>query len=206
MELRLIDVDSKIIEIHGTKVLLDFDVAKLYGVGTKEVNQAVKNNADKFPNGYIITVDSVTKNELVKIFDRFKPLKHSSATVKAFTEKGLYMLATILKSPQATETTLAIIETFAKFRELTRNVREIVKLTDEEAKKPLMQRSGEIITDILGHALDVSETESTLKINLAVLNFEHTVRKKPKNNDIDTALKEIERLKKLLEERKDNDV
>lgn len=205
MSMSIVDVDSKIVEIREIKVLLDCDVAALYGVETKRINEAVNNNPDKFPDGYVIFLKDTEIRELrSKISTAISNM--SRVPPKAFTEKGLYMLATILKSPQATETTLAIIETFAKFRELTRNVREIVKLTDEEAKKPLMQRSGEIITDILGHALDVSETESTLKINLAVLNFEHTVRKKPKNNDIDTALKEIERLKKLLEERKDNDV
>ena len=77
---------------------------------------------DKFPKGYIITVNNAEKKQLVEIFDRFNSLKHSTAPVKAFTEKGLYMLATILKSPQATQTTLAIIETFAKIREMTRTV------------------------------------------------------------------------------------
>ena len=118
MNIRIADVDSKVVEIRKTKVLLDCDVASLYGVGTKEVNQAVKNNPEKFPKRYIITVNKKEKSELVKNFDRFSSLKHSSAPIKAFTEKGLYMLATILKSSQATKTTLAIIETFTKIREL----------------------------------------------------------------------------------------
>jgi hypothetical protein len=170
-------VDSKIVEIRKTKVLLDSDVASLYGVMTKEVNQAVKNNPDKFPKGYIITVNKNEKGELVKNFDRFKPLKHSSAPIKAFTEKGLYMLATILKSPQATKTTLAIIETFTKIRELTRNVSELAKKKTDNEKKPLMQKSGEIISDILGDSLNVSETETSFEINLAVMNIKHTIKR-----------------------------
>jgi len=173
-----IDVDSKIVEIRKLKVLLDSDVAALYGVETKRVNEAVKNNPDKFPKGYIVTINKVEKKQLVENFDQFNSLKHSSSPIKVFTEKGLYMLATILKSPRATQTTLAIIETFAKFRELTRTVSELGKKTKREEKKPLMQKSGEIISDILGDSLNISETETTFEINLAVMNLKHTVKRK----------------------------
>jgi len=176
--MQIIDVDTKIVEIRKIKVLLDSDVASLYGVETKRVNEAVKNNPDKFPKGYIITVNATDKKQLVENFDRFNLLKHSSAPIKAFTEKGLYMLATILKSPQATQTTLAIIETFAKIRELTRTVGELSKKKTNDEKKPLMQKSGEIISDILGDALNVSETETTFEINLAVMNIKHTIKRK----------------------------
>ena len=64
-----IDVDSKIVEIRKIKVILDSDVASLYEVGTKRVNEAVKNNPDKFPDGYIIIVNEKEKTELVEIFD-----------------------------------------------------------------------------------------------------------------------------------------
>jgi hypothetical protein len=87
------------------------------------------------------------------------------------------MLATILKSPKATKTTLAIIETFAKIRELTRTVGELSKKSTDIEKKPLMQKSGEIISDILGDSLNVSETETTFEINLAVMNIKHTVKR-----------------------------
>jgi len=176
--MRNIDVDKKIIEVRKMKVLLDSDVAVLYGVQTKEINQAVKNNPDKFPRGYIVTIKKNEKNELVKNFDRFTTLKHSTAPIKAFTEKGLYMLATILKTPKAAKTTLAIIETFAKIRELTRTVGELAKKTTKEEKQPLMQKSGEIISDILGDALNVSETETSFEINLAVMNIKHTIKRK----------------------------
>jgi len=172
------DVDAKIVEIRNTKVLLDCDVAFLYGVETKRINEAVKNNPEKFPEGYVITLNNNEKKELVEIFDQFNPLKHSSAPLKAFTEKGLYMLATILKSPQATQTTLVIIETFAKIKELTRTVKELAIKTSTEEKKPLMQKSGEIISDILGDSLNISETETTFEINLAVMNIKHSVKRK----------------------------
>ena len=101
-------IESSILVIRGIPVLLDNEVAEFYGVETKRINEAVKNNLDKFPEGYVISLEKEDKIELVENFDRFNNLKHSTAPVKAFTEKGLYMLATILKSKQATETTLAI--------------------------------------------------------------------------------------------------
>ena len=122
------DIRKSIISVKGQNVLIDSDVAGIYGVLTKEVNQAVKNNAEKFPSGYIVEAD---KDELVKTFDQFKNLKHSKVQPKAFTEKGLYMLATILRSPQATAATIAIIETFTKLRELSHT---IAKLADTKKR------------------------------------------------------------------------
>lgn len=92
------DVEQRTIGLRGHPVLLDADVAELYGVQTKEVNQAVRNNPNKFPYGYIFYLDRYEKNEVVKNFDRLKKLKFSSVAPTAFTERGLYMLATILKS------------------------------------------------------------------------------------------------------------
>jgi len=80
-EITLNDVQEKIITIQSTNVLLDSDVAWLYGVDTKEVNQAVKNNPGKFPEGYIFTVQSSEKQELVKNFDRFNKLTHIAVSL-----------------------------------------------------------------------------------------------------------------------------
>src|SRR5574344_2859520 len=91
-------VEEKIIEISGQKVLIDSDVAELYGVETKRINEALRNNPDKFPKNYSLELQVSEKEELVENFDRFATLKHSTNTPHAFTEKGLYMLANILKS------------------------------------------------------------------------------------------------------------
>jgi hypothetical protein len=91
-------IKDKIQLIRTVQVLIDSDVAEIYGVKTMHVNQAVSRNLDKFPNGYIIELTGKEKSELITNCDRFKNLKHSTSTPKAFTEKGLYMLATILKS------------------------------------------------------------------------------------------------------------
>jgi len=98
------EVESKIISLRNTKVILDSDVALLYGVETKRVNEAVKNNADKFPNGYIFSLSSDEWSQMkTKFSTSFGPGGKVKLPV-AFTEKGLYMLATILKSKKATET------------------------------------------------------------------------------------------------------
>jgi hypothetical protein len=134
-------VEAKVVTVRKQKVLIDSDVAVLYGVETRRINEAVANNPEKFPDGYIIELESNEKRELVENFDRFNPLKHSTVMPKAFTEKGLYMLATILHSPQATQTTIAIVETFAKIWELTRTINEVSKTTSKPKRDELMQKS-----------------------------------------------------------------
>ena len=101
------------------------------GVETREINQALRNNPKKFPPGYVIELNNNEKEELIKNFDRFKKLKHSTVAPHAFTEQGLYMLATILKGDLAISTTIAIIDTFTKLRKLA-EIGDLRKLTREE--------------------------------------------------------------------------
>ncbi len=172
------NLNELIIEIRNEKVLLDADVAVIYGVETKRINEAVKNNPDRFPLGYVIDLNEDDKNELVENFDRFNRLKHSSTTPRAFTEKGLYMLATILKSQQALQATLSIIETFSKIRELSRSIKELSIVQDKADQKSLMQKSGELIAEIFDDDLQTSDTETSIELNFAVLKFKHTIKKK----------------------------
>ena len=150
-----------------TQVILDCDVAKLYGVETRDINKAVKNNHDKFPDGYIIELDQDEKIEVVEKFHHLAKLKFSPHLPKAFTEKGLYMLATILKSTQATQTTIAIVETFSKIRELSRTIKKLSNIQDDDEQKSLMQRSGEIIAEVLDNDLATNGTETTIELNFA---------------------------------------
>ena len=147
-----------IVELHGQSVLLDSDIAVIYGVPTRDINKAVANNPDKFPAGYVVELSKPEKIELVENFHRFNKLKHSTVNPKAFPEKGLYMLATILKSPQAVQATLAIIETFAKIRQLSRSIQELSNVKDKTDQKALMQRSGELIAGIFDDDLQTSDT------------------------------------------------
>ena len=79
-----------IVELRGQSVLLDRDVAQIYGVETRDINKAVSNNPDKFPAGYVVELSKQQKDELVENFHRFNKLKHSTANPKAFPGKGLY--------------------------------------------------------------------------------------------------------------------
>lgn len=90
------------------------------------------------------------------------------------------MLATILKSSQATEATLAIIETFAKIRELTKTIKELTIIQDKDVQNKLMQKSGEIFSDILDDGFETTGTETSIEINFAVMKFKHTLKKRNK--------------------------
>jgi len=177
-DLILSKVESKVITLREQKVILDCDVAQLYVVQTKEINQAVRNNPEKFPEGYVFVLKDEEQVELVKNFDRFNSKKHSAVNLKAFTEKGLYMLATILKSPQAVQTTLAIVETFAKLRELT-NTMAILRDTQEQSEqKTLLHHCGEVLDDLISHNMPVKSSETSFEINFAMLKLKHTVKRK----------------------------
>lgn len=179
------DIESYLMELRGKKVLIDRDVALLYGVETKRVNEAVKNNPERFPEGYVLSLQVSEKQYLVENFDRFNSLKHSVMEPKAFTEKGLYMLATILKSPRAVDTTIAIIESFARLRELSRNLSVMLNEEDGQKQKSLMKRSGELLNALLSDDNDdeseVTETESSIELNLYALKMKRTVKKTKKS-------------------------
>jgi len=168
-----------IVELRGQSVLLDSDVAEIYKVETKRVNEAVKNNPDKFPHDYMF---EISESEFVDLRSKFSTTKFAKtrALPKAFTEKGLYMLATILKSKQATEATFAIIETFSKIRQLSRNIQELSIIQNKADQKALMQKSGEMITELLDDDLQTTDTETSIELNFAVLKFKHTIKKKNK--------------------------
>jgi hypothetical protein len=173
------NVERHVLSLRGQNVILGHDVADLYGIETREIVQAVKNNPDKFPTGYVFDITKSEQAEVIKNFDNPR-VKFSPSMPKAFTEKGLYMLATILKSPQAVATTIEIIETFSKIRELTRSVSELSAQPEKEKQNSLMQKSGEILSELLESGLPVSDTETCLEINLAVMKFKHTIKRKKK--------------------------
>jgi hypothetical protein len=217
-------VNDKIISIKNQNVILDSDVATLYGVETRIVNQAVKNNPDKFPEGYIIEFSkrewhnlrasimaSSGKSDIseypIKIFDRMsindkksdslsKEALKSTVVPKAFTEKGLYMLATILKSPRATQTTITIVETFAKLRELSSNLIALSSAEPETIEPEVLHSTGGLLKDILFSAFPQSSAETSLEVNLGLLKLKREVKNENPNvlPNIQVRLDELERL------------
>ena len=170
-------VEEKIVVIRRVDVIADADVAALYGVETREINQAVRNNRDKFPPHYMFELSSTELSDLRSKILTTNVSAKSRSTTKVFTERGLYMLATILKGEIARKMTFAIIETFAKVRELKRELLDLHQEKDKEKQASKMQHFGEVLTDIVMPDLQTSETESSLEINFFIGKIKHTVKR-----------------------------
>ena len=110
------------------------------------------------------------KSQLVENFHRFNSLKHSTSLANAFTERGLYMLATIMKGD------IAIIDTFTMTRQLARTMEAFQTVEDGgEQQKGLLQKTGEILADIVGNNLSTADTETEIELNFAVVKIKHKV-------------------------------
>ena len=196
------NVEDKIITLRNQQVILDCDVAELYGVQTKEINQAVKNNPRKFPEGYIFKLDS---QEITSLRSKNLTLKntgrgqHTKYPPKAFTEKGLYMLATILKGERAERTTIDIIEAYAKLKELSRVIVELPQQEENTVvQKQLLHRGGQLIEDLITDILPKQSTETSFELNLAMFKFRHSIRRENEAR-IKQLEKELARLRKSLD-------
>ena len=182
-------VKSRMLIVRDQPVLLDRDVAALYGVQTKEINQAVRNNPDKFPEGFLLQLnnDEFSDWKSKILTSNLSPAEKNAIKMgvrrapKAFTERGLYMLATVLKGELATKATLAIVNTYAQVRSVKRELLELHKEGDKKKKLALMQHFGEALTDIVMPDPDEVETESSLELNFFIGKIKHTVRKIKKN-------------------------
>ena len=176
----IVKIEDKLMLVRNQYVLLDRDVATLYGVETRAVNQAVKNNPNKFPRDYIFQLDGAEFESLKsKILISNNPNGRGGVRKLpvAFTEKGLYMLATILKSKVAAEATIEIIETFALVRQLKRDVLALHAEKDKIKQKSIIKRFGEALVDIVMPNEASTETESSIELNFVVAKLKHTVRK-----------------------------
>ena len=174
-------VKSRMVAIRGQMTLLDRDVAELYGVATREINQAVRNNPGKFPEGYVVELDEeeskVLRSKFLTLDDaRAGRGRHSKYNYKVFTERGLYMLATILKGERAVRTTLAIIETYAQVRELARTMEALQTVEDGGAKQQtLLRRTGEILANVVSDNLKTETSETEIELNFAVVKIRHKI-------------------------------
>ena len=177
------DVQQRIVCLRGMSVILDADVAELYGIETKRVNEAVRNNPDKFPADYMFALTGAETEDLRSKISSARISSKSRVPPKAFTEKGLYMLATVLKSKRATAATFAIIETFAKVRGLKRELAELHREPDKQKQTDKMRHFGEALADIVMPDLETVETESSLELNFLIGKLKHTVRRVKKALD-----------------------
>ena len=128
-------IDRAILIIRGQKVMIDSDLAELFGVRTKRLNEQVKRNINRFPKDFMFQLTTKEKQELVANCDHLERLKHSGTNPYAFTEHGTIMLANVLNTPTAVETSVLIVRAFVKLRELLFSRKELeTKILELESK------------------------------------------------------------------------
>ncbi|MBS9768583.1 MAG: ORF6N domain-containing protein [Flavobacteriaceae bacterium] len=127
----IILIENKIFTIRNQQVMIDRDLAELYQVPTKRLNEAVKRNIERFPNHFRFQLTDNEVNELVAICDRFEVLKHSSSNPYAFTEQGVSMLSAVLRSDIAVQISIKIMDTFVQMRRTMGNYQQLLQLSND---------------------------------------------------------------------------
>ncbi len=144
-------IAQRIFLIRGYRVMLDRDLAELFGVETKHLNRQVKRNIQRFPEEFMFQLTPEEKDKLVPIWHQFKKIKHSYILPYAFTEHGVAMLASVLRSERAIKMSIIIIKTFVKLREIVL------------AHKDLAFKLKEIENKVEKHDLDIQGILRALK-------------------------------------------
>ncbi len=160
-------VNDKIFIIRGIQVMIDKDLAELYKVETRSLNQAVKRNIEKFPSDFMFELEEFEKDELITKCDKLRSLKFNPSKVKAFTEQGVYMLATVLKSKIATEVNISIMRTFTRLKNQSVPYYDIIKRlealeVDNKDTKELLHKVVQVVSNI--QDLQDEANEKTRKI------------------------------------------
>jgi hypothetical protein len=151
------DIDSLIVEVRGQKVILDADLARIYGVKTRALNQAVKRNLDRFPTDFLFRLAESEKNEVITNCDHLSKLKFAKALPLAFTEHGAIMAANVLKSARAVQMSVFVVRAFVKMRSALNETRELSRqlaLLEQELKIRLNIHEAAIV-DILQRIMNI---------------------------------------------------
>lgn len=148
-----IALDNKIFIIRGIQVMIDKDLAELYQVETRALNQAVKRNIEKFPSDLMFELTEGEKNELITKCDKLQNLKFNPSKVKVFTEHGVYMLSTVLKSKVATDVSLTIMRTFVRLKNQSVPYFDIIKRlekleTNDKETRELLQKVVQVVSSM----------------------------------------------------------
>ncbi len=135
-------IEQAILVIRGQRVMLGADLAVLYGVTTKRLNEQVKRNRSRFPEDFMFQLTLGEKDELVAKCDRLSKLKHSSSPPRAFTEHGVVMLASVLNSKRAVEVSVFVVRAFIRMRRMLADHRKLaLKLAELESRLDTHDRS-----------------------------------------------------------------
>jgi hypothetical protein len=125
--MRVTPLDERILNIRGLKVILDADLAAIYGVSTKRLNEQIKRNMDRFPSDFAFQLTPLEKSEVVANCDHLAGLRFSYALPRAFTEHGAIMAANVLNSPQAVQMSVFVVRAFVKIRGTLSDTRELAR-------------------------------------------------------------------------------
>ncbi len=178
--------EDKLIKLNNHLVLLDKDVAQLYDIEPKKLRQQLKRNIEKFPKNYAYQLTDEDMNIMVSQNVTPSKQRFGGTNPWVFTEKGLYMVATILKSKNALSATFTIIETFAQIKQLSHNINAIMKTTDETLQQELAQHSNKILEDVIEIEPDilvdeedgaVIETTTKFEFNLGFAKVSRSIKK-----------------------------
>lgn len=151
-------IERAILLIRGQRVMLDADLATLYGVETKALNQAVKRNRERFPADFMFRLSLAERDEVVTNCDHLQRLKYSRTLPYAFTEHGAIMLASVLNSPVAVKVSLQIVRTFLRLRQVLATHGELARRLDDLEGKVDSQFAQ--VFRVLRQLLEAPEKES----------------------------------------------
>lgn len=128
-------VEQVILWIRGQRVIVDADLARLYGVSTRHLNQAVRRNSERFPDSFAFRMSLQEKKQVVTDCDHLRKIKYSNTLPTAFTEYGALMAASVLNSPEAVRVSIAVVEGFIRMRRLAAEHGDLTRRIDDLERK-----------------------------------------------------------------------
>jgi hypothetical protein len=153
-------IEGAILIIRGERVMLDADLAAIYGVTTRRLKEQVRRNRDRFPAGFVFELTPEEKAELVANCDQFARLKHSLRMPYAFTEHGAVMLAAVLKSKRAVEVSVFVVKAFIRMHRMLADQRQFaLKLAEVESKLVAHDQSIKAVFDAIRQLMQKPKAE-----------------------------------------------
>ncbi len=153
-------IDGAIIELRGVKVMLDADLAAIYGVSTRRLKEQVRRNSKRFPTGFMFELTRQERDEVVAKCDDLARLRFSPSLPYAFTEHGAVMLAAVLKTERAVEVSVFVVQAFVRMRKMLLDQRQLaLKLAELEAKLASHDKSFQIVFDALRRLMQPTEPQ-----------------------------------------------
>ena len=162
-------ITDKIYIIRGIQVMIDTDLATLYVVETKVLNQAVKRNINRFPSDFMFQLSSTEKDELVTNCDHLSALKYSSTNPYAFTEQGVSMLSAVLKSQIAIDISIQIMRAFTKLKNIHMPYIDIIRRV--EAIETDNKETKELLSKVIKAIVQIQELQNETNIETKKIGF-----------------------------------